>query len=88
MPKLPEKFFDVRTMEMYLKKGVLTRADIDQHAKALPNDESNFELTILEEDDKDVPSQSMSDDEIKSMPPLTEDDIDNFDFLEKKEEEK
>lgn len=78
-----EKYFDVRAVDFYLKKGVISRDEIDKYHKALPNDEENFELTVLQEDD-DMNMVGFSEDDIKSMPPLSEDDIDNFDFLNDK----
>lgn len=50
-----EKYFDVRTMHRYLKKGVVKQEEINAHLKALPNDEDNFELTVFENDDLDLP---------------------------------
>lgn len=80
-----EKLFDVRTVDFYLKKGLITREDLEKHLKSVPNDEDNFELTVLQEDD-DYGYTEFSEDDIKSMPPLSEDDIDNFDFLDDKKE--
>jgi hypothetical protein len=83
---LPEKFFDVRTMTRYARKGNISAKDIDEHYKALPNDEGNFELSIIEDDDIGV-GEELSEDELKALPPMTEDDIDNFDFMGKSSED-
>lgn len=84
---LPEKFFDVRTMSRYARKGNISAKDIEDHYKALPNDEDNFELSILEDDDDIGVGEELSEDELKALPPMTEDDIDNFDFLGKDSED-
>ena len=79
---LPEKFFDVRTMSRYARKGSISAKEIEDHYKALSNDEGNFELSIIEDDDIGV-GEELSEEELKALPPITEDDIDNFDFLDK-----
>lgn len=83
---LPEKFFDVRTMARYAQKGLISAKDIEEHYKVLPNDEGNFELSIIEDDDIGI-GEELSEDELKALPPMTEDDIDNFDFMEKSSED-
>lgn len=83
---LPEKFFDVRTMSRYARKGNISAKDVEEHYKALPNDEDNFELSIIEDDDIGV-GEELSEDELQALPPMTEDEIDNFDFLGKDSED-
>ena len=84
--ELDEKFFDVRVVKRYLKKGSITPKDVDEHLKTLPNDQDNFEMVMFEEDDIGVGSD-LSEEDLKSMPEITEDNIDNFDFLENHEED-
>ncbi len=81
------KYFDVRTRERYLKSGQISQKEIDQQLKSLPDDEANFELVMVEEDDIGL-GDSLSDEELNSMPNMTEDNIDNFDFLEDEEKTK
>ncbi len=83
---IDEKYYDVRTMHRYIKKGIVSKADAESHLQSLPNDEDNFELSVLDEDDLGV-GESLSDAEIENLPPMSEEDIDNFDFLEKDESE-
>jgi hypothetical protein len=80
-----EKYYDVRTMDRYLTKGLIKKSDVETHLKSLPNDEDNFELSVLDDDELGI-GEVLSDDEIEKLPPMSEDDIDNFDFLEKEEE--
>lgn len=75
-----EKLYDVRTVERYLKKGLVNKSDVTAYLKSLPNEQDNFELTTFEEDDLGL--GDMSDEEVASLPPIKEEDIDNFDFLE------
>lgn len=79
--ELDEKYFDLRTRERYLKKGVINQPDVDAHLKNLPNDEDNFELVMITEDEIGV-GQELTDEEIKAMPAITEENLDNFDFIE------
>jgi hypothetical protein len=78
---LEEKHFDVRTMSRYVKKGTLKKSDVESYLKALPNDEENFELTVFDDDGLGFGSE-MSDEEVANLPPMSEEDIDKFDFLE------
>lgn len=80
-----EKLIDRRTRERYLKKGLITQKDLEQHLKALPNDEDNFELTTFTEDEYEGLSDDLTEEEIKNMPPIKEEDIENFDFLDEKD---
>lgn len=80
-----EKYYDVRTMDRYLNKGLIKKTDVESHLKGLPNDEDNFELSVLDDDELGI-GEVLSDDEIEKLPPMSEDDIDNFDFLEKEED--
>lgn len=79
-----EKHFDVRTMDRYLQKGAISQSDIKEHMDALPNDEENFELIMIEDDDIGL-GDTLTDEEIQSMPAMTEDSIDNFDFMTENE---
>lgn len=40
MPAQEKKYYDRRTNERYVKKGLTTQKDIDGFVKALPDDES------------------------------------------------
>ena len=75
---LPEKLFDVRTRKSYLTKGKISEKDVENYIAALPDDADNFELTSFEDDDF---FGTMTDEEISSMAPMTEDAINDFDFL-------
>jgi hypothetical protein len=77
-----EKKFDTRVIERQLKKGLLSRKDYDAYLKQLPNDEDNFEIVPIV--DESTETASFTEDEIKSMPDMKPEDIENFDFLEKK----
>lgn len=81
---LSEKLIDRRTRERYLKKGLVSQKDIEQHLKSLPNDEDNFELTTFTEDEFEGLGADLTEDEIKNMPPIKEEDFENFDFLDDK----
>lgn len=81
--KLSEKHFDVRTVDFYLKKKTVTKQDVEKHMKDLPNDENNFEVALFDGDDEIGLGAQLSDEELKAMPEITEDNIDNFDFLNK-----
>ena len=78
---LEEKFFDVRVVNRYLKKNSISQKDYESHLSSLPNDEKNFELVMIEEDDLGV-GDDLTADEMESLPEITEDDINNFDFME------
>lgn len=85
---LDDKHFDQRTIERYLKKGLISKADVSQFLENLPNDEDNFELTTFEEEEQSLDSEFLlSEDEIANMPPISEDEINNFDFMEKSTED-
>lgn len=79
-----EKFFDVRVVDRYLKRGVISEQDIQNHFKHLPNDEDNFELVMIEEDEIGV--GELSEEELKSLPAITEENINDFEFLERNQE--
>lgn len=80
---IDEKLLDRRTRERYLSKGLITQKDIEQHLKSIPNDEENFELATFEEDEFGM-DEDLTEDDIKNMPPIEEDQIENFDFLDEK----
>jgi hypothetical protein len=81
MKNFAEKHFDVRTQAHYQRKGLITKKDLEDFSSKLPNDEDNFELMVFEEDDLDL--GDFSEDELNSMAPITEENINNFDFLDK-----
>ena len=84
--EIQEKHFDIRVVKRYLAKGAISQSDLKNHYDSLPNDETNFELVMIEDDDIGV-GEELSDAEIEAMPAMTEDNIDNFDFMEKNESE-
>ncbi|MBF0104069.1 MAG: hypothetical protein HQM16_01970 [Deltaproteobacteria bacterium] len=73
------RYLDKRIRENYLKKGIISESDINAYLKDLPNEENNFELVMITDDEIGV-GDELSDEEISSMPEITEDNIDNFDF--------
>ena len=79
--KLSEKHFDIRTVDFYLRKNTVTKQDVEKHFKDLPNDEDNFEVVMIDNDDDIGLGDKLSEEELKAMPEITEDNIDNFDFL-------
>lgn len=81
---LQEKHFDVRTRDRYLAKGSIQQNDIESYYKALPNEEENFELTTFEDDEIGI-GDELTEEEMEALPPMREEDIDNFDFLEDSE---
>lgn len=84
--QIEEKLLDIRTVDRNIKNGLLTQKDVDQYNKNIPNDEDNFELIMIEEDDIGI-GDTLTEEELKSMPAITEENIDNFDFMEKEESE-
>lgn len=80
---ITEKYLDRRVRERYLKKGLITPKELEQHLKALPNDEDNFELTTFVDDELGV-GDELSEDELKNMSPMSESDINDFNFTDKK----
>ena len=81
---IDEKYFDVRTMSRYVRQGRVKKEDINTHLKNLPNDEDNFALSTLDDDDMGV-GDVLTDAELEKLPPMSEEDIDNFDFLDEEE---
>lgn len=84
--KQPEKYFDVRTVDFYLRKNAVTKQDIEKHIKDLPNDENNFEVAMIDTDDDIGLGDKLSEEELKAMPEITEDNIDDFDFLDEEKD--
>lgn len=74
-----ERYFDLRTRERYLKKGLTTQKEIDSYLKNLPNEEKNFELTTFDDDDLGI-GNPLSEEDLKNMPPISEDEIDAIDL--------
>ena len=83
---IQEKHFDVRVMNRYMQKGVISKQDIEAHYTNLPNDENNFDLVMIEDDEIGM-GDELSEEEISSMPEMTEDSIDNFDFMGNQEDQ-
>lgn len=81
--KLSDKHFDVRTVDFYMKQKIVSKQDVEKHMKDLPNDEHNFEVALFDSDDEIGLGDRLSDEELKAMPEITEDNINNFDFLDK-----
>jgi len=79
--ELKEKFFDVRVVDRYKNKGIISQSDIEEHYNNLPNDEDNFELVMIEEDDIGM-GDTLSEEEIQAMPAMTEEGIDDFEFMD------
>jgi len=77
------KYFDLRTYQRYLTNGELKQDEYKKYLKDLPNDEENFELMLIVEDDIGL-GDELSEEELQSMPTITEDNINNFDFMEEK----
>lgn len=48
--ELPDTYFDTRTRQRYMNKGLLKPTDYETYLKNLPNDEENFELAPFEDD--------------------------------------
>ena len=82
---IPEKYLDRRTRERYLKKGLVSPKEFDQYLKALPNDEGNFELASFIDDELGV-GDELSEEELENLPPIREEDINDFEFLKDKKE--
>ncbi len=82
--KLSEKHFDIRTVDFYLKKKLVSKQDVEKHMKDLPNDENNFEVVLFDNDDEIGLGDKLSEEELEAMPKITEDNINDFDFLNKK----
>ncbi len=49
--KQDERLFDLRTLDAYQSRGVLKPSDYDKYLKSLPDDEGNYELVVIEEDE-------------------------------------
>lgn len=87
MSKLPEKYFDLRTRDRYIKKNLISKKDVESYLSDLPNDEDNFELSMFEDDDEIGLGEALSEEELQAMPEITEDNIDDFGFLEQPEDD-
>lgn len=77
-----ERDFDTRIIGRNINKGVISQKDYDAHLKQLPDDKNNFDLIPIE--DENAQDDTLSDEEIQAMPDMKPEDIENFDFLEKK----
>jgi hypothetical protein len=80
---LDSKCFDVRTRNRYQSNGEISKKDVDNYFKELPNEEENFELVMIVEDDIGLGDQ-LTEEELNAMPNMTEENINNFDFLDEK----
>jgi len=49
--KNDEKLFDLRTLDNFQSRGLVKPADYEKYLKTLPDDEGNYELCVLEEDE-------------------------------------
>ncbi len=79
------KIFDTRVIDRNIKKGLITKKDYDVYLKQLANDEDNFDLVPIEDENAEGP---LSEEEIKAMPEMTPEQIENFDFLENEKAKK
>lgn len=77
-----EKLFDTRIVERNLKKGLVPQKEYETYLKKLPDEKDNFDLVPIE--DENAQDSNLSEEEIKAMPDMKPEDIENFDFLEKK----
>lgn len=63
---IKEKYLDLRIRNHYLKKGIVSKNEINSHLKSLPNDENNFELTTFDDDDLGISEENKDFDFSKS----------------------
>lgn len=78
--------FDTRIIERRLKKGLVSQKEYDTYLKQLPDDKDNFDVVPIE--DENAQGATLSEEEIKAMPEMKPEDIENFDFLEKGKKKK
>jgi len=48
---MEKKNFDKRTVDRYIEKGLVKKADYESHLKALPDDSANAEFVEMEMDE-------------------------------------
>ncbi len=60
MPANDKKYYDRRTNERYVKKGILTQKDLDAHLKALPDDETAASFVQMDVHDTEASDGSDS----------------------------
>lgn len=51
MSKKNEKFYDVRVSERYIKEGVISKKQYEDHIKNLPDAEDKSEVLVIEEEE-------------------------------------
>lgn len=66
MSKKNEGFFDVRVSDRYIKEGVISKKEYEDHIKSLPDTEDKSEVLVIEEeeeveDEKAEPTEDGSD---------------------------
>lgn len=66
MSKKNEGFFDVRVSDRYIKEGVISKKEYEDHIKSLPDAEDKSEVLVIEEeeeveDEKAEPTEDGSD---------------------------
>jgi len=60
MPKLENTPLDVRLQDLNLRRGVLTRKDIEKHLKDLPDDSEHAEELIVYEEEEEATGKEAS----------------------------
>jgi hypothetical protein len=61
------RFWDVRTLERRLRRGQITKKDIEKHLKSLPDvaeKQSPIDLADVDDDDDDVDDDEGDDDDV------------------------
>ena len=52
MSRKNEGFFDVRVSDRYIKEGVISKKEYEDHIKSLPDTEDKSEVLVIEEDEE------------------------------------
>lgn len=52
MSKKNEKFYDVRVSERYIKEGIISKKQYEDHIKNLPDAEDKSEVLVIEEEEE------------------------------------
>jgi hypothetical protein len=50
-PKNPDRLYDIRTLDGFIANGKLKPSDVEKHLKSLPDEEGNYEIVVMEEDE-------------------------------------
>jgi hypothetical protein len=61
--KNDEKLFDIRTLDAYQSRGVVKPAEFDKYLKALPDDEGNYDIVLIEEDEEILEEEAEDEEE-------------------------